>query len=142
MREGVLSLLALLALCSRAGGTDLKDGFNYYKDYLRGRSDEVLPPAEADRMLYFYRTPLQLYPGILPAVLEQEYRKRTGNAFKNHMLNKDLAEDEAGPGAAQAQARKRSSKTALSLMIGQGRHDNYQKVANLPGGGMIEIPME
>lgn len=30
----------------------------------------------------FYRTPVQLHPGFLPAALEQEYNKRT-NAFKS-----------------------------------------------------------
>ncbi|XP_061704555.1 uncharacterized protein LOC133515927 isoform X2 [Cydia pomonella] len=110
MREAFVSILLLVAT---ANCSDLGKDVNYYKDYLRARSDELPEgPAMADR-LYFYRTPLQLYPGLLP-VLEQEYRKRTGNVFKNHMLNKDSLLEGLIP-------EKRSSKTALSAML-QGKH--------------------
>ncbi|KAI8421009.1 hypothetical protein MSG28_008142 [Choristoneura fumiferana] len=88
MRETFVSILLLV---SAARCLDLGKDVNYYKD--------------------FYRTPLQLYPGLLP-VLEQEYKKRTGNVFKNHMLNKESW--------AEGMANKRSSKTALSLML-QGK---------------------
>ncbi|XP_073952528.1 uncharacterized protein isoform X2 [Choristoneura fumiferana] len=108
MRETFVSILLLV---SAARCLDLGKDVNYYKDYLRARSDELPEPATAERMLYFYRTPLQLYPGLLP-VLEQEYKKRTGNVFKNHMLNKESW--------AEGMANKRSSKTALSLML-QGK---------------------
>ncbi|XP_026744607.1 uncharacterized protein LOC113505929 [Trichoplusia ni] len=118
MREAFISILALLAVAPCTKSSDIgKDGFNFYKDYLRARSDDVMSegPVSAERMLYFYRTPLQLYPGLLPAV-EQEYRKRTGNAFKNHMLSKELwAGDSVG---------KRGTKTAISLIM-QGKHPYY-----------------
>ncbi|KAF9410520.1 hypothetical protein HW555_010417 [Spodoptera exigua] len=118
MRETFISILALLAIAPCTKCSDIgKDGFNFYKDYLRARTDDVMSegPASGERMLYFYRTPLSLYPGLLPAV-EQEYRKRTGNAFKNHMLSKELwSGDSLG---------KRGSKTAISLIM-QGKHPYY-----------------
>ncbi|XP_026330487.1 uncharacterized protein LOC113237985 [Hyposmocoma kahamanoa] len=94
-----------------------KDGFNFYKDYLRARSDEGIPeiPANSERLLYFYRTPMQLYPGLLPAALEQEYNKRT-NAFKNHMLSKEMATERDVPG-------KRNSKSALAMF--QAKHPRH-----------------
>ncbi|KAL0831988.1 hypothetical protein ABMA28_001488 [Loxostege sticticalis] len=128
MREAIVPVLALLAVaavrCSDLG----KDGFNYYKDYLRARSDEAMleGPSPGERMLYFYRTPLQLYPGLLPAI-EQEYRKRTGNVFKNHMLSKETP----------AQDEKRSSKAALSLML-QGKP--YYAV-RVPHEDSVDIPI-
>ncbi|XP_028026265.1 uncharacterized protein LOC114240011 [Bombyx mandarina] len=130
MKEAFISLVAFMAICGSIKCHDVgKDGFNFYKDYLRARSEEGSSegPASSDRMLYFYRTPLQLYPGMLPA-LEQEYKKRTGNIYKNHMLNKDLWTDES-PG-------KRSSKTALSLMM-QSKHPY---VTEYPTGDVTEIP--
>ncbi|KAJ0177714.1 hypothetical protein K1T71_006587 [Dendrolimus kikuchii] len=114
MREAFISILALLAVSTPTKCTDVgKDGFNYYKDYLRARSDDGVAegPVPGERMLYFYRTPLQLYSGLLPAI-EQEYKKRTGNAYKNHMLSKEMWPDAETLG-------KRSSKTALSLMMGK-----------------------
>ncbi|XP_052748538.1 uncharacterized protein LOC113519043 isoform X2 [Galleria mellonella] len=122
MRKAFISILAVLAFAQIRGSDVGKDGFNFYKDYLRARSDEaMLEPGSEERTLYFYRTPLQLYPGLLP-VLDQEYRKRTGNAFKNHMLSKELrAEDVPG---------KRSSKTALSLMLQGKQHPYYEKMGH------------
>ncbi|GBP15063.1 hypothetical protein EVAR_6704_1 [Eumeta japonica] len=101
-----------------AGHDSNKDGFNYYKDYLRGKSDDLLEPEPAgvgERMLYFYRTPLQLYPGLSASALEQEYRKRTGNEYKNRMLSKDLM---TGEGVVE----KRTSKAALSLILAHLRN--------------------
>ncbi|XP_075976333.1 uncharacterized protein LOC142976708 isoform X2 [Anticarsia gemmatalis] len=133
MREALISILALLAVAPLAKTSDLgKDGFNLYKDYLRARSDDVEDPASAERLLYFYRAPLQLYPGLLPAV-EQEYRKRTGNAFKNHLLSKEFWADDAGEGLG-----KRSSKTAISLIM-QGKHPYY--ATESPSGDDVE-PLE
>ncbi|XP_028170710.1 uncharacterized protein LOC114360281 isoform X1 [Ostrinia furnacalis] len=129
MKETIVLVLALLAVasirCSELG----KDGFNYYKDYLRARSDEAMleGPSPGERMLYFYRTPLQLYPGLLPAI-EQEYRKRTGNVFKNHMLSKELL----------GQDEKRSSKTALSMML-QGKQDPYYALKT-PREDFVDLP--
>ncbi|XP_028170711.1 uncharacterized protein LOC114360281 isoform X2 [Ostrinia furnacalis] len=84
-------------------------------------------PSPGERMLYFYRTPLQLYPGLLPAI-EQEYRKRTGNVFKNHMLSKELL----------GQDEKRSSKTALSMML-QGKQDPYYALKT-PREDFVDLP--
>ncbi|CAB3235474.1 unnamed protein product [Arctia plantaginis] len=114
MREALISILALLTVAPFAKTSEMgKDGFNLYKDYLRARSEDADGPGPSERMLY--RAPLQLYPGLLPAV-EQEYRKRTGNAFKNHLLSKEFWADEAGEGLG-----KRSSRTAISLIM-QGKH--------------------
>ncbi|KAG6441822.1 uncharacterized protein LOC115447733 isoform X2 [Manduca sexta] len=119
MREAFISIL-VLAIFAQAKCSDIgKDGFNYYKDYLRARSDLPEGPVPGERMLYFYRTPLQLYPSLLPA-LEQEYKKRTVNAFKNHMLNKELWTDGEMPG-------KRSSKTGLALLM-QNKQPYYMDV--------------
>ncbi|KAM3967110.1 uncharacterized protein ACR2FA_011960 [Aphomia sociella] len=118
MREAFISILAALVFAQAWGSDAGKDGFNFYKDYLRARPDEAMleGPGGGERTLYFYRTPLQLYSGLLPA-LEQEYRKRTGNAYKNHMLSKEsLVEDIPG---------KRSSKTALALMLQSKQHPYY-----------------
>ncbi|RVE48480.1 hypothetical protein evm_006916 [Chilo suppressalis] len=134
MKEALISFLVLTAF-AMAKSSDLgKDGFNYYKDYLRGRSDEVMleGPSPSERMLYFYRTPVQLYPGLLPA-LEQEYRKRTGNVFKNHMLSKESLSPSDSPA-------KRSSKAALSMML-QGKPGAYYP-ANFPQEDIIEIPVD
>ncbi|KAJ2947404.1 hypothetical protein O0L34_g17183 [Tuta absoluta] len=118
MRETIVSILTILVIATPARCSD-KDGFNFYKDYLRGRSDDGMAEGPgSERTFYFYRTPVQLYPGLLPA-LEQEYRKRTGNAFKNHMLSKELVWPEG-----EAPPSKRGSKTALALML-QGKHNSY-----------------
>ncbi|CAH2040380.1 unnamed protein product, partial [Iphiclides podalirius] len=111
MGQFYLSFLAFLVfVLPLAKCTDLgKDGFNFYKDYLRARSEDNLDDAPLpERMLYFYRTPVQLSSGVIPFT-DQEYRKRTGNVFKNHMLNKELWIGEM--------PKKRTSKTALSLML-------------------------
>ncbi|XP_053605482.1 uncharacterized protein LOC128672386 [Plodia interpunctella] len=128
MREAFISILAVLACAAPTRASEIGKGVNFYKDYLRARNDEVmLEAAPGERMMYFYRTPVQLYPGLLP-VLEQEYRKRTGNAFKNHMLSKETLEQ---PG-------KRSSKAALSLML-QGKP--YYAIENLQETN-DEIPVD
>ncbi|XP_045496737.1 uncharacterized protein LOC123695079 [Colias croceus] len=114
MRQTFISIMLLFAVAVTARGSDLgKDGFNYYKDYLRARSDDIYvdSPFE-DRVIYFFRTPLQqLYPD-LPVI--QEYRKRTANIFKNHMLNRE-------PGGVP---NKRTSKTGLSLLM-QSKQDSH-----------------
>ncbi|XP_013161522.1 PREDICTED: uncharacterized protein LOC106113344 [Papilio xuthus] len=111
MRQLYLSFLAILMLvlpsakCSDLG----RDGFNFYKDYARGRSDDNLPEEPLpEKMLYFYRTPVQLRSDV---VLNdhQEYRKRRGNVFKSYMINKDVGTDET--------RRKRSSKSLESLTL-------------------------
>ncbi|XP_072949819.1 uncharacterized protein [Epargyreus clarus] len=111
MRRILLSIIALYAVTEPVSCSDVgKDGFNFYKDYLRGRNDDIIGDEmyPSDRMVYFYRTPLQLYPGLTP-VFEQEYKKRNENIFKNHMMNKEALYLEI--------PRKRTSKTALSLMM-------------------------
>ncbi|CAK1579249.1 unnamed protein product [Parnassius mnemosyne] len=111
MRQLYLWLLAVLIfLLSSAKCSDLgRDGFNFYKDYLRARSDDNIEEEPLpERMSYFYRTPVQIYSGLLPNA-DLAYRKRTGNVFKNRMLNKEVWIGEA--------PNKRSSKTALSLML-------------------------
>ncbi|XP_014359303.1 uncharacterized protein LOC106711497 [Papilio machaon] len=111
MRQLFLSFLAILMFvlpstkCSDLG----RDGFNFYKDYARGRSDDNLPEEPLpEKMLYFYRTPVQLHSDVVPND-QQEYRKRRGNIFKSYMLNKDVGTDET--------RQKRSSKLLKSLMI-------------------------
>ncbi|XP_059053580.1 uncharacterized protein LOC131847901 [Achroia grisella] len=132
MREAFISILAVLAFTQVWGADVGKDGFNFYKDYLRARPDEaMLDAGPGERSLYFYRTPLQLYPGLLP-ILEQEYRKRTANAFKNHMLSKELRAEE--------EPVKRSSKTALSLML-QGKHYPHYDT-DVAQSNDIKIPIE
>ncbi|CAK1543942.1 unnamed protein product [Leptosia nina] len=130
MRETFVSIIALFAIVEAAGPSELgKDGFNYYKDYLRARSDEMADSGYDDRALIcklspithdkiicltnldYFRTPLQLYPEI-PAI--QEHGKRTANLFKNHMLNKEV-----WPGGGP---NKRTSKTGLSLLM-QSKQD-------------------
>ncbi|XP_013139583.1 PREDICTED: uncharacterized protein LOC106104178 [Papilio polytes] len=111
MRQLYLSFLAILMFvlpstkCSDSG----RDGFNFYKDYVRGRSDDNLSGEPLpEKMLYFYRTPVQFLPGYVPND-QQENRKRRGNVFKSYMLNKDVGTNEP--------RRKRSTK---SLML-QGK---------------------
>ncbi|CAF4820725.1 unnamed protein product [Pieris macdunnoughi] len=111
MRHTLVSIMAFLAVLLTAKATDLgRDGFNYYKDYLRGRSDDIAPAPYDDRtFLYYFGIP-QSYPEI--AI--QDYGKRTANLFKNHMLNR-----EAWPGGTP---NKRTSKTGLSLLM-QSKQD-------------------
>ncbi|CAH0673905.1 unnamed protein product [Spodoptera exigua] len=55
MRETFISILALLAIAPCTKCSDIgKDGFNFYKDYLRARTDDVMSegPASGERMLY------------------------------------------------------------------------------------------
>ncbi|CAH0723849.1 unnamed protein product, partial [Brenthis ino] len=112
MRDSFVLIISLLVITVGCANLD-KDGFNLYKDHLRARSDEPLEfdPEIGNRMLYFYRAPLRFYKHYLP-VLPQEYRKRTANIFKNHMLNKEN----------MLTAEKRTSKAALSLML-QSKQD-------------------
>ncbi|CAH2085631.1 unnamed protein product [Euphydryas editha] len=113
MRESFVLIISLFAISIRCSNLD-RDGFNIYKaDHLRARPD--IEPGNAaseigDRILYFYRAPLQVYLSHLP-VDPQEYRKGEANIFKSHMLNKELNPLE-----------KRTSKAALSLML-QSKHD-------------------
>ncbi|XP_068626061.1 uncharacterized protein [Battus philenor] len=104
------SFLTVLFVLPSSRCSDLgKDGFNFYKDYLRGRSEDILPEQQLpEKMIYFYRTPVQLFSSHIPSN-EQEYREWAGNAFKNYMLKKDLRAIET--------PEKRVSKTVLSLML-------------------------
>ncbi|XP_013193975.1 uncharacterized protein LOC106137662 [Amyelois transitella] len=132
MREAFISILAVLACTGPTRASEIGKNVNFYKDYLRARSDDTIleGPAAGERMLYFYRTPVQLYPGLLPAI-EQEYRKRTGNAFKNHMLSKEPWDGVPG---------KRSSKAALALML-QGKPLPYYALDNTQEAN-VEIPTD
>ncbi|XP_041989125.1 uncharacterized protein LOC121740489 isoform X2 [Aricia agestis] len=80
------------------------------EDYIRARYDEGFEdyPEVEDRVLYFYRTPLPMYPRVLP-VLAQEHTKRTENIFKNHMINKDYIVNKS--------RGKRTSKAGLSQLM-------------------------
>ncbi|XP_045449450.1 uncharacterized protein LOC123658015 [Melitaea cinxia] len=112
MRESFVLIISLFAISIRCSNLD-RDGFNIYKaDHLRTRPDiePVNVEVIGDRILYFYRAPLQMYLTQLPADT-QEYRKGEANIFKNHMLNKELSP-----------AEKRTSKAALSQML-QSKHD-------------------
>ncbi|XP_050349238.1 uncharacterized protein LOC126772746 [Nymphalis io] len=111
MRESFVLIISLFVISVRCSNLD-RDGFNIYKDHLRTRSDEPLEGTSVvgDRILYFFRAPLQMYSSHLP-VDPQEYRKREANIYKSHMLTKELSPLE-----------KRTSKAALSLML-QSKQD-------------------
>ncbi|GAB0096550.1 uncharacterized protein DMENIID0001_120740 [Sergentomyia squamirostris] len=83
-------LLSLLFYLAR-GSPNTMDGFNMYKDLLRGKNEEFNEIGDDDggltRVTYFYRTPAAAYPEYIG----ETFGKR-GNTFKNYMLNRDGAE--------------------------------------------------
>ncbi|XP_026485471.1 uncharacterized protein LOC113393002 [Vanessa tameamea] len=110
MRESFVLIISLFVISVRCSNLD-RDGFNIYKDHLRTRPDEPLEVVSevGDRILYFFRAPLQMYSS--QPMDPQEYRKREANIYKSHMLTKEMSPLE-----------KRTSKAALSLML-QSKQD-------------------
>uniref|UniRef100_A0A1L8DBW1 Uncharacterized protein n=1 Tax=Nyssomyia neivai TaxID=330878 RepID=A0A1L8DBW1_9DIPT len=75
------------------GYANTVDGFNLYKDFLRGKNDEFNEIGEDDsgiaKLSYFYRT-----PAAFSELVTDPLGKRA-NKFKNFMLNRDGLEASA-----------------------------------------------
>ncbi|XP_032515906.1 uncharacterized protein LOC116769036 [Danaus plexippus] len=117
MRESLILIIYISAISVKC--TNLDDGFNLYKNYLRSSpAEEIILEDEIENpTLYFYRTPLQLYPGLFPKTQALKYKKVDSGTYRSRMLNKDVD---------FGSLKKRTSKTALSLMLQSKQADNKE----------------
>ncbi|KAK7870112.1 hypothetical protein R5R35_011090 [Gryllus longicercus] len=98
------SLLLVLLLCSGAALAGAGDGFNLFKDRLRGKGEEGAPeepePIEpVPRVVYFYRTPVARQSGdpYEPHPLAADFGKRI-DRYRSLVMQRELAGADAEPG--------------------------------------------
>ncbi|KAF4528651.1 hypothetical protein B566_EDAN017228 [Ephemera danica] len=104
----VLAVYLLFAFVNTSAATGgLKDGFNLYKDFIRGPKNDILvdetihqDDLSAPKYLYFYRASPSVVLPILGDLLQSseflnsktsQFGKRT-NQFKNYMLTREPPE--------------------------------------------------
>ncbi|KAK7870113.1 hypothetical protein R5R35_011090 [Gryllus longicercus] len=107
------SLLLVLLLCSGAALAGAGDGFNLFKDRLRGKGEEGAPeepePIEpVPRVVYFYRTPVARQSGdpYEPHPLAADFGKRI-DRYRSLVMQRELAGADAEPGGELPSRRRR-----------------------------------